>query len=166
MLQTASDLYEASPDEARYSFTIPSDLIGDISLAITQADSHNIEYVLLPRPSLLYILEYSKIHKVGDPTGPYACMEWPGIQIPKALLTLLDNIPLLCPFSQEEGYTYISNIYFYDRNPAGKELDFGSNPEQKELFLRYAVSFQLYNRTEDLCSPAYPFLPYQTYPMA
>ena len=75
-----------------------------LTLASTQADSQN-EYVLLPRPSLMYILEYSRIYKVGDPTGPYACMEWLGIQIPQALLTLLDDTPLLCPFSQEEGYT-------------------------------------------------------------
>jgi len=101
-----------------------------------QADSQNNEYVLLPRPSLLHILEYSKVYKVGDPTGPYACIEWPGIQIPHVLLTVLDGRPLLCSFSQEEGYTYSSNIYFYDRNPAGKELDFDSNPDQKEPFMR------------------------------
>ena len=75
MLKMASDLYEASLAKAGDSFSIPSDLIGDITLAITQADSQNSEYVLLPRPSLVYILEYSRVYKVGDPTGPYACME-------------------------------------------------------------------------------------------
>ena len=35
------------------------------------------------------------------------------------------------PVFQEEGYTYTSNIYFYDRNPAGKELDFDANPDPK-----------------------------------
>jgi hypothetical protein len=89
----------------------------------------------------VYIPEYSRIYKVGDPTGPYACMEWPGIQIAQALLTLLDDKPLLCQFSQEEGYTYTSNIYMYDRKLAGKELDFDSNPDKKEPFMRYAVSF-------------------------
>jgi len=85
-------------------------------------------------------------------------MEWPGIKIPQALLILLDDKPLLCPFSQEEGYTYTCNIYFYDRNPAGKELDFDSSPEQKEPFMRYAVSFQLQNRTEDLSRLSLPTL--------
>jgi hypothetical protein len=158
MLKTASDLYEASQDEAGASFSIPSDLIGDITLSITQADSQNNEYVMLPRPSLMCILEYSRTYKVGDPTGPYAYMEWPGIQIPKALLTLLDDIPLLCPFSQEEGYTYINNLYFYDRNLASKELDFDSNLEQKEPFLRYAVSFQLQKKTEDMSRLSLPTL--------
>ena len=75
MLKTASDLYKASLDEVGTSFPIPSDLIGDITLAITQADSQNNEYVMFPRPPLLYILEYYIIYKVGEPTGPYACME-------------------------------------------------------------------------------------------
>jgi hypothetical protein len=73
-----------------------------------------------------------------------------GNTIPQTLLTLLDDRPLLCPFSQEEGYTYTSNIYFYDRNPASKELYFDTNLEQKEPFMRYAVSFHLQNKTEDL----------------
>ncbi len=74
MFKTASDLYEASLAEAGDSFSIPSDLIGDITLEITKMDSQNNEYALLPRPSLLYILEISRIFKVGDPTGPYACI--------------------------------------------------------------------------------------------
>ena len=57
-----------------------------------------------------------------------------------------------------EGYIYTSNLYFYDRNPSGKELDFDSNPEQKESFSRYAVSFQLQNRTEDLSRLSLPTL--------
>jgi len=142
MIKTAFDLYKASLAEAGPSFLIPPELIGDITLALMHADSQNNEYVLLLRPSLLYILEYSRIYKVGDPTGPYACMEWPGIQIPQALITQLDDRSLLRPFSQEK-YTYTTSIYFCDRNPAGKELDFDSNPNQKEPFMRYSVSIQL-----------------------
>ncbi len=74
------------------------------------------------------------------------------------MLSLLEDKPLLCPFSQEEGYTYNNNIYFYDRNPAVKELDFDANPDQKEHFMRYAVSFQLQNRTEDLSRLSLPSL--------
>ena len=54
MLKMASDLYEASLVEVGSSFLILSDLIGDIILAITQSDSQNDEYDVLPRPSLLY----------------------------------------------------------------------------------------------------------------
>jgi len=79
MLKTVLDLYEAFLADAGSSFTTPPDLIRDITLAIAHADSQNNEYVLLSRPSLLYILEYSRIYKVGDLTGPYACLELPGI---------------------------------------------------------------------------------------
>jgi hypothetical protein len=112
MLKTALDLYEASLADAGPSFLTSTYIIGDITIAVTHADSQNNEYVLPPRPFLLYILEYYRIYKVGDPTGPYACMEWPGIKIPQALLTLLDDKPLPCPLSQEGGNTYTSNIHF------------------------------------------------------
>ncbi len=59
MLKTASDLYEASLAASGTYFPVPSDLIGDITYAIAQADSQNNEYVLLPCSSFLYILEYS-----------------------------------------------------------------------------------------------------------
>ena len=39
MLKTALDLYEASLAKAGPSFLITPDIIGDITLAITQADS-------------------------------------------------------------------------------------------------------------------------------
>ena len=70
-------------------------------------------------------------------------------------VTNLSSAPFL---KKGGGYTYISNIYFYDRNPAGKELDFDSNPEQKEPFTRYVVSFQLENITEDLFRLSLPTL--------
>ncbi len=72
MLKTASDLYEASLAATGAYFPVPSELIGDITYTIAQADSQNNEYVVLPRSSLLYILEYSKIYKARDPT---VCME-------------------------------------------------------------------------------------------
>ncbi len=114
-LKTTSDLYEATLAKANTYPTVPTDIIGYITSAVAQAAAQNTEYVLLPRLSLLYILEYSNIFKVGDPTGPYACMEWPDIQIPQALLTLLlEDIPIPCPFSNEEGNSHDNNICFYD----------------------------------------------------
>jgi hypothetical protein len=59
--------------------------------------------VLLPRLSILYIREYSRVYTVGDPTGPYACMELPGIQIPHVLLTVVEDKLILCPFTYKEG---------------------------------------------------------------
>ncbi len=85
-------------------------------------------------------------------------MEWPGIQIPQSLLILLKERPILCPFSDDKGKTHNSNICFYDRNPAGKGLDFDANPDQREPFMRYAVSFQIQNRTDDLSRLSLPSL--------
>ena len=31
---------------------------------------------------LLYLMEFYKIVKIGGIYNPFACMEWPGIQIP------------------------------------------------------------------------------------
>jgi len=45
--------------------------------------------------------------------------------------------------------TILAAHIFFDRNPAGKDLDFDSNPDQKEPFMRYTVSFQLKSRTKD-----------------
>jgi hypothetical protein len=70
-------------------------------------------------------------------------MEWLSIQILQALLTLLEDRPILCSFSDEEGNSRNNNFYFYDRKPAGNGLDFDANPDQRESFMQYAVSFQL-----------------------
>jgi hypothetical protein len=70
-------------------------------------------------------------------------VEWPGIQIPLALITLLEDRPLICPFSDKDGNTLKSNIRFYDRTMAEKCLDFNDCPDARELFLRYSVSFNL-----------------------
>jgi hypothetical protein len=59
-----------------------------------------------------------------------------GKKFPQSLLTLLDDKPLLCPISQEEGYAYTSNMYFYDMIPASKDLDFDSALEQNEPFMK------------------------------
>ena len=40
---------------------------------------------------LLYLFEYYKITKIGGANSPYACVEWPGIQIPLAIMSLLNR---------------------------------------------------------------------------
>jgi hypothetical protein len=91
MQKTAADLYEAvfleTPNE---DFVVPANLIGGMSSVLTTINERNTEHVLLPRMSLLYVLEYFRIYIVGGVTCPYACMEWPRIQTPQALITLLE----------------------------------------------------------------------------
>ncbi len=40
---------------------------------------------------MLYLFEFYKILKIGGIHSPYACIEWQGIQIPQAILSLLDE---------------------------------------------------------------------------
>ena len=60
------------------------DILGDYYTALSDAleaagDRHYFE----SSPQYqLYLFEYYKISKVGGANIPYACMQWPGIQIP------------------------------------------------------------------------------------
>ena len=47
-------------------------------------------------------------------------------------------------------------LYFYERNPAGRGLDFAENPEQEEDFLRYAVELHCLNHVQDIAQ--YPLV--------
>jgi len=49
--------------------------------------------------TLLYLLEFYRITKIGGSNSSYACADWPGIQIPQAILILLDNKGLQFTFS-------------------------------------------------------------------
>jgi hypothetical protein len=42
---------------------------------------------------------------VGNANNPYACMQWPGIQIPQAIISLLDAKDLLVNFIDDNGNT-------------------------------------------------------------
>jgi len=55
-------------------------------------------YVELSPQIQLYLFEYYKINKVGGDNIPYACMHWPGIPIPQAIINLLDTKDLLVNF--------------------------------------------------------------------
>ena len=69
-------------------------------------------------------------------------MEWPGIQIPKAIANnLLDKL-LKFNFRIAKGNNEEPLITFYERNPAGRGLDFTDNFDSKDDFLRYAAERQ------------------------
>lgn len=99
--------------------------------------------------TMLYLFEFNKISKTGGINNPYATIEWPGIQIPHAIITNLEGEPLKRSFISEEGTWDEHFITFYERNPAGRGLDFTENPDSKKDFLRYAVEFHCLNRVAD-----------------
>ena len=52
---------------------------------------------------LLYLMGFCKIVKIGGINNPFACMEWPGIQIPHAILNLLGTKRILFRFLDDNG---------------------------------------------------------------
>ena len=76
-------------------------------------------------------------------------MEWPGIQIHEAIASNLIDKLLKFNFITTKGNTEEHFIAFYERNPAGRGLDFTDDPDSKEDFLRYAVELQRLNPVAD-----------------
>jgi hypothetical protein len=100
--------------------------------------------------TLLYLLELYKITKIGGPNSPYACAEWPGIQIPQALLNLLDSKGLQFTFLNYKRKSEDHILHFYERNPEGRGLDFDDYPENKSDFVMYAVELRCLNPVVDI----------------
>ena len=96
---------------------------------MAEAPAANNNIIELNNRNLLYLLEYSRIYKVGDVSNPYAIMEWPWIQIPQAISTMLNEIGLRFNFVTDSGSYEEGDLYFYDSNPTGRGLDFADNPD-------------------------------------
>ena len=94
-------------------------------------------------------MEFYKIVKIGGINSPFACMEWPKIQIPQAILSLLDTKGITYHFLDDKRAWEESTLQFYERNPAGRGLDFDDAPEDKLDFVRYAVELRCLNPLTD-----------------
>ena len=71
----------------------PMDLSEDYYTTIaiaTKATGEGHTSEMDPR-TLLYLFEYCRITKIGGANNPYVCVEWPGIQIPQVILSLLNR---------------------------------------------------------------------------
>ena len=90
-----------------------------------------MEISLQPK-ELLYLLEYNRIVKLGQ-ASKFISMEFPETQIPLALRTLLadQDLSLVLPLLSEGGKLEPRPASVYDRNPAGRGLDFDDCPEQQ-----------------------------------
>jgi hypothetical protein len=99
---------------------------------------------------LLYLFEFSEIFKVGRISSPYAVIEWLGVHIPQATTSVLQNRGIKLSLINNDGEYQDTTIYFYDRNQAGRGLEFDEFPAQKADFLRYAVQFKCINPITDI----------------
>ena len=139
-------------------FEVPDDVIGAISEAVAVASAQEGAPATLQSAELLYFMEFSRIYKQGGPNSPYASIDWPDFQIPQTIISLLANINvrLTLPLVNDEGTLRDAHILFYDRNPAGRGLDFDDNPADREPFMRYSVNFRCLNPPKDLASRTLP----------
>jgi len=64
-------------------------------------------------PDLLYLLEFSKIDKVGEISSPYASIEWLGVQILQALTTILKDRGLNIFLINNDGALDTAPAYFF-----------------------------------------------------
>jgi hypothetical protein len=69
---------------------------------------------------MLYLFEFYKIVKIGGTNSPYACIEWPRIQIPQAILSLLDEKGLRFIFYNNRRSAEERTLHFLERNLAGR----------------------------------------------
>ena len=116
-------LFEIDAD----ALAVPEDYYSSIAEATDSAgDNHNIE---MEPQLLLYLMESYKIVKIGGINNPFACMEWPMIQIPQAILSLLGTKVIIYHFLDDKGAWGESLIHFYERNLVGRGLDFDDAPE-------------------------------------
>jgi hypothetical protein len=98
---------------------------------------------------LLHLFEFLKIVKIGGAHSPCACMEWPGIQILQAILSLPDQKRLRFTFIDDTAEGDDHTLHFYERNPARRGMDFNEHPEDKLDLVRYAVELRCQNPVLD-----------------
>jgi hypothetical protein len=106
-------------------------------------------YADLDASHMLYLFEFYKIVKIGGTNNPFTCIEWPGIQIPQAILSLLDEKGLRFTFYDNKRIVEEHTLHFYERNPAGRGLDFNDYPDDKPDFVKYAVELRCLNPVVD-----------------
>jgi hypothetical protein len=83
-------------------------------------------------------------------------MQWPGIEIPQPIINMLDTKDLLVRFIDANGGNEQHLVQFYERNLAGRGLDFDDAPNGKPDFVRYAVELRCRNPITNTKSPPLP----------
>ena len=122
---------------------------------VTKAQGGSV--ITLSQIDTLSLFEFYRIFKVGEIASPYATIEWPRVQIPQALTTILQDKAIKITLINNEGeFQDEAPIYFYERNPTGRGLDFDENPDQKADFLRYAIQSNCINPIRDILKSPLP----------
>ncbi len=78
------------------------------------------------------------------------------MQTSQALSAILQDWGINISLLNNEGEHQHARIYFYERNPTGRGLDFDDFSEQKADFLRYAVQLNCINPIRDITKSSLP----------
>ena len=109
------ELYDRVYDLDADHVNPPEDFYTSLSDATeASGDGH---YADLDASHMLYLFEFYNIVKIVVTNNPYACIEWPGIQIPQAILSLLDEKSLRFTFYNNRRTAEEHTLHFYESNP-------------------------------------------------
>jgi hypothetical protein len=104
------------------------------------------------------LFEFYIITQIGGTASPYVSIEWPRIRIPMAITSLLHDKGLNFPFINDNNEWEHHDVYFYERNPAGRGLDFTDTEDIETDFLRYSVDYHCQNPIADIKEHVPPLL--------
>jgi hypothetical protein len=98
----------------------------------------------------LYLFEFYRCPPKSGTSSPYICLEWPGIQIPQTITSLLLGKGFNFPFINDPSAWDQHTIHFYERDPARRGLDFRVLEDNKHAFLKYVLDFHCHNPITDI----------------
>ena len=139
----------------------PQDFITILSKARAVAEQADVETLKLGALDTLYLLEYSKVSKLGY-ASPYIMLEYSTQQIPLALQTLVaaDELLLSLPLENTaRGKNAAVELTVYETNPAGRALEFETEESRAE-FVENAVELILKTNKEELRGHRMPAFDY------
>ena len=143
--ESLNDVYEDILLNQETEYQPPEEFIDILITGIIEADAQDEAAVTISSTDLLYVLEFNKIHMVGEISSPYASIEWPSVQISQALTLIIKDRGLNIFLLNNDGILDTIIAYFFERNPTDRGLDFDEFPEHKAEFLRYAVQLTCIN---------------------
>jgi hypothetical protein len=139
-------------------YQTPNDFIEIFIEGIAASEAKGETIITFPPKDTLYLFEFYIIFKAGGIASPYATFEWPCVHIQQALAAILQDKGLDITLINNDGKYKEAAIYFFERNPTGRGLDFGEIPDQKADFLRYAIQLNCINPIRDIIKSPLPSL--------
>jgi hypothetical protein len=82
-------------------FQPPRDFYESLIAGIPAAEAQGQSLITLHPIDVLSLFEFYRLFKVGRIASPYATIEWPGVEIPRALTPILQDKGIKIPLINE-----------------------------------------------------------------